>query len=40
MQYVKCLDELKSSDLPVAGGKAANLGALISAGLPVPVDFV
>ena len=39
MQYVKCLDELKSSDLPVAGGKAANLGALISAGLPVPGGF-
>jgi rifampicin phosphotransferase len=40
MQYVKHLSELKRTDLPIAGGKGANLGALIQAGLPVPGGFV
>jgi pyruvate,water dikinase len=38
-QYVKRLNELRQSDLSIAGGKAANLGALIDAGLPVPKGF-
>ena len=33
------LAELRAGDLPRAGGKAANLGELIAAGLPVPGGF-
>src|SRR6266536_3078290 len=33
------LDDLDAGKLPVAGGKAANLGELIGAGLPVPPGF-
>ena len=40
MNYVKFLSELNRTDLPIAGGKGANLGALIQAGLPVPGGFV
>ncbi len=40
MQYVKYLSDLNRTDLPIAGGKGANLGALIQAGLPVPGGFV
>src|SRR5690349_9384637 len=39
MSYVKPLSELNRSDLPLAGGKGANLGALITAGMPVPPGF-
>ncbi len=39
MQYTQSLTELNRSDLPIAGGKGANLGALIQAGLPVPPGF-
>lgn len=34
------LDRLRASDLPVAGGKGANLGELIAAGFDVPTGFV
>jgi pyruvate,water dikinase len=34
------LDELSRSDTEVAGGKGANLGELIRAGMPVPAGFV
>jgi phosphohistidine swiveling domain-containing protein len=34
------LSELRSDSLPAAGGKGANLGELIAAGLPVPPGFV
>lgn len=34
------LAEFGSADLPVVGGKAANLGELMRAGLPVPDGFV
>jgi pyruvate,water dikinase len=40
MTYVKDIRELNRTDLPLAGGKGANLGALIHAGLPVPGGFV
>ena len=40
MKYVKDLNELNRADLPIAGGKGANLGALIHAGMPVPGGFV
>jgi pyruvate,water dikinase len=33
------LDQLDRDDLPIVGGKAANLGALLHAGLPVPPGF-
>jgi rifampicin phosphotransferase len=39
MSYVKPLAELNRTDLPLAGGKGANLGALINAGMPVPPGF-
>ncbi len=40
MSFVKTIAELGQTDLPVAGGKGANLGALMRAGLPVPGGFV
>jgi phosphohistidine swiveling domain-containing protein len=39
MNYIKQLLELNHSDLALAGGKGANLGALIAAGMPVPGGF-
>lgn len=40
MTFIRPLATLSPADLPVAGGKGANLGALIAAGLPVPDGFV
>ncbi|HMB22481.1 MAG TPA: PEP/pyruvate-binding domain-containing protein, partial [Anaerolineales bacterium] len=40
MSFVKMIAELDRTDLPIAGGKGANLGALTRAGLPVPGGFV
>ncbi len=37
---VRRLDELSKSDTEVAGGKGANLGELMRAGMPVPDGFV
>jgi phosphohistidine swiveling domain-containing protein len=37
---VRPLDELRAADSPIAGGKAANLGELISGGFAVPSGFV
>src|SRR5690606_5866413 len=34
------LDELTKADVPIAGGKGANLGELRHAGFPVPPGFV
>ncbi len=39
MQFVKSLSERSATDLNLAGGKGANLGALLGAGLPVPPGF-
>jgi pyruvate,water dikinase len=39
MQFIKLLTELTRGDLAIAGGKGANLGALIQARLPVPPGF-
>ncbi len=39
MSFIKTLAQLSRMDLPVAGGKGANLGALLKAGLPVPTGF-
>jgi rifampicin phosphotransferase len=33
------LDAIDRAMLPIAGGKAANLGELVQAGLPVPLGF-
>ena len=40
MTFVVPLGELGRGDLAVAGGKGANLGELVRAGLPVPDGFV
>ncbi len=38
--YIERLEDLSRSDLPKVGGKAANLGEMHNAGLPVPYAFV
>jgi rifampicin phosphotransferase len=40
MTYIRRFDELERDDIDIAGGKGANLGELIGAGLPVPPGFV
>lgn len=40
MKYVRLLQELSREDLSLAGGKGANLGELVLAGLKVPQGFV
>jgi rifampicin phosphotransferase len=40
MTVVRGIDELRRGDVAVAGGKGANLGELVAAGLPVPPGFV
>ena len=37
---IRALSSLGLGDVPVAGGKGANLGELIGAGFPVPTGFV
>lgn len=37
--FVRLLEELDLNSLPEAGGKGANLGVLVKAGLPVPPGF-
>lgn len=39
MKFIKRLDQFDREDLPLAGGKGANLGAMINAGMPVPPGF-
>ena len=36
---IVALDHVDAGALPLVGGKAANLGELIAAGLPVPAGF-
>lgn len=38
--YIKWLSEISKSDIPVAGGKGANLGEMYNSGFPVPPAFV
>jgi len=40
MKFIKWLRELSKNDLSLVGGKAANLGEMYNAGLPVPQAFV
>jgi phosphohistidine swiveling domain-containing protein len=39
LELILPFEEIDRSALPVAGGKAANLGELVRAGLPVPAGF-
>lgn len=38
--YVRSLSSITRDDVAIAGGKGANLGELVAAGLPVPQGFV
>jgi pyruvate,water dikinase len=40
MKYIRLLQELSGKDLALAGGKGANLGELVWAGMKVPQGFV
>jgi pyruvate,water dikinase len=40
MHYIRTFQSLGKTDVLVAGGKGANLGELVAAGLPVPPGFV
>jgi rifampicin phosphotransferase len=40
LNYTKILSDLNKDSLQEAGGKGANLGVLINAGLPVPPGFI
>jgi len=40
MKFIKWLRELSKNDLSLVGGKAANLGEMYNAALPVPQAFV
>ena len=40
MEYIKWLTELSKDSIGIAGGKGANLGEMVSVGLPVPEGFV
>lgn len=40
MELIRTFDALTRADLALAGGKGANLGAMVQAGLPVPPGFV
>jgi pyruvate,water dikinase len=39
-RFVRALETLGRGDVSIAGGKGANLGEMLSAGLPVPTGFV
>ncbi len=40
MNYVEFFKDINKTDIPIAGGKGANLGELTNAGIPVPYGFV
>ena len=39
MKYIRWFEEIGASDVGLVGGKGANLGEMIQAGLPVPPGF-
>lgn len=39
-QYIKTFSQIDKNDIALAGGKGANLGEMVRAGLPVPDGFV
>jgi len=40
MKYIRFLQEFRKEDIPLAGGKGANLGELVAAGMRVPQGCV
>ena len=40
MKKIVDVNELRVTDIPIVGGKGANLGELTMAGFPVPNAFV
>ncbi len=40
MRYVAWFNEISKNDIPIAGGKGANLGEMTQLGLPIPPGFV
>ncbi|MFZ5825549.1 MAG: PEP/pyruvate-binding domain-containing protein [Bacillota bacterium] len=40
MELIRTFEHLTREDLPLAGGKGTNLGAMVQAGLPVPPGYV
>lgn len=40
VEFVKWFSELSKGDIPIAGGKGANLGELKNSGIPIPNGFV
>src|ERR1700680_1966318 len=40
MEWIRCLPAVEQSDFALVGGKAANLGVIVRADLPVPQGFV
>ncbi len=40
MRYVKTFREIHKDDIPIAGGKGANLGEMYNSGFPVPPGFI
>lgn len=40
MRYVRWLHEINKNDIPIAGGKGANIGEMIHIGMHVPSGFV
>jgi pyruvate,water dikinase len=40
MELLRWFDQIRIADAPLVGGKGANLGECVSAGLPVPPGFV
>ena len=40
MKRITSIADCEKNDIPIAGGKAANLGELVSAGFNVPRGFV
>jgi pyruvate,water dikinase len=39
MNYIKWFSEITTEEIPLVGGKGANLGEMVSAGFPVPPGF-
>ena len=37
---IRQISEVKATDLPIVGGKSANLGEMTNAGFPVPGGFI
>jgi pyruvate,water dikinase len=39
MRYIRWFDEIQATDIPLVGGKGANLGEMARAGFPIPPGF-